>query len=82
MVGDTFEFLIQLVLEYRNGSAPIAHVHDNTMYCQGMSRFVHPSQTRAKQEHALTTDPISVLVALAILYRVSNQLLMTVSAQL
>ena len=29
MVGDTFEFLIQLVLEYRNGSAPTAHVHDN-----------------------------------------------------
>ena len=47
-----------------------------------MSRFVDPSQTRAKQEHALETDPTSVLVALAILYRVSNQLLMTVSAQL
>lgn len=55
MVGDTFEFLIRFVLECRNGSAPTAHVRvvDHVEKSGiSMSRFVDPSQTRAKQKHA------------------------------
>ena len=76
MVSDTFEFLIQFVLECRNGSAPTAHVRviDHVEKSGiSMSRFVDPSQTRAKQKHAWQ-EPTLVFVALAMLHRMSTQL--------